>query len=91
MALRPELEARVRAVEARERLTRQKAALVERDLDELNESVLSGEISIPEEIFDDPSVVRRAEEIGRDARRAKRDSDQVMRRVANAGYSYRRR
>lgn len=82
MALRPELEARVRAAEERTNAVETRAREVTTALES---AVEDGSNAVPEETFDDPSVVRHVEELGQTAQRARRDS-RALRRVAS-GYT----
>lgn len=73
MALRDELERRVRAAENAVNELDQRATEAIKDLD------LE---AIPIETFDDPSVVRHVEDLERTAKRARRESDRLLRKVA---------
>lgn len=77
MGLRPDLEERVSACEAAIERTIEETRAQIAELDALRTRLEDDRSvdAIPEETFDDPSVVRHVEDLGRTARRIKRDSD----------------
>ena len=78
MALRPELEAKVKASEDAADSTRTRVAEAVKRLD----SAIEESNAVPVETFDDPSVVRHVEDVQRTARRARRETG--LRQVAQA-------
>jgi hypothetical protein len=74
---------------------RRKAAALEeadaaiREVEDLLDRATSGEIAIPDEIWDDPSVVRHTEELRKEGERIKRSSSPPP--VRNTAYHFPRR
>jgi hypothetical protein len=74
MALPPDIEAKLAACEARTKQLARRAEVLTRSIDDLIDSVESGEFAWEDESWDDPSVVRHTEELKQTADRARRES-----------------
>ncbi len=75
MALRPEIEARVRAAEETASSASIRVDSLCSEIDEICESIAGGKLeAVPDEIFEDTSVVNHVEDMTRTASRVRRET-----------------